>query len=412
MGRGKRFFVLCMTALAFAGGLSGICRADDGTPIRQFDIPTLEKLGREMYDQDKEAWKATDVLKAAHSEESLKEEKVGLWIVDSHPDGDVVRFVRNADTQPEAAYDVKFGTGGPQLSEPADHALSADELAQLGARMIALQNIARPCSDRYNTVALKDPEREGWIVWAMAATTDPNLVIIGGHYRFMISADGKTMIERDALSKGCLQMPKHDPNTPPGVTPVGNFSDQIVSLLPLETIVFNSLSYATPFYVGTLDGKMWKVADGKISTIGMDDPDPEGYIARSAAGIDEMCRVILTKTQDGKPVYYIGGETKVISATERDATFALDLPDGETASAVTCARRDIVPAPNDYKVVLAGYPLMIDDIGEGHSGAMASLEITNGQFQFRFIKGDATGEENERIQARLNRFQDIVQSKH
>jgi hypothetical protein len=34
--------------------------------IRQFDIPTLEKLGHDMYVQDQAAWHATDALMALH----------------------------------------------------------------------------------------------------------------------------------------------------------------------------------------------------------------------------------------------------------------------------------------------------------------------------------------------------------
>jgi hypothetical protein len=40
--------------------LSAPCLAQDASPqIRTFDIPTLEKLGHDMYVQDQAAWHAT-----------------------------------------------------------------------------------------------------------------------------------------------------------------------------------------------------------------------------------------------------------------------------------------------------------------------------------------------------------------
>ncbi|MEI9929601.1 MAG: hypothetical protein WDM89_03285 [Rhizomicrobium sp.] len=182
-------------------------------PIRQFDIPTIERLGREMYEQDQEAWKATDILFAKHSRAELRAEKQQLWVVDKLPDRDIVRFVDNRDTGPVPAYDVTFVAGkDPVLSSSVEATLTLDELAQYDARLLAGKNVTRPCAPTYNTIALKDPAGDKWLVWAMAATTDPNALVIGGHYRFTISKDGMSLIESDTLSRGCLtiERPKLD----------------------------------------------------------------------------------------------------------------------------------------------------------------------------------------------------------
>jgi hypothetical protein len=43
----------------------GFGAAQDAPPkIREFDIPTLERLGQDIYTQDQFAWKATDVAHA------------------------------------------------------------------------------------------------------------------------------------------------------------------------------------------------------------------------------------------------------------------------------------------------------------------------------------------------------------
>src|ERR1043166_7297882 len=199
--------------------LASAAQADDAPPIRQFDIPTTVTLGVEMYRQDQETWKTTDLLLAKHSETELKAAKAHGWIVESLADRDVVRFVRDGANGPEAFYDVTFtNQSAPVLSDPQTRLLSADELSQYRARLLALGNVKERCSDTYNTIALKDPQNDRWIVWALAATkTDSDLIIIGGHFRFTISADGKTIVQKDALSKTCLRFTrKNGPNGEPG----------------------------------------------------------------------------------------------------------------------------------------------------------------------------------------------------
>src|ERR1700709_1656373 len=101
------------------------CRAQDALPeIRPFDIPTLEKLGHDMYLQDQVAWHASDALLARHPQAQMLKEKVHGWIVEDRPAGRLVRFIRESDAGPEAAYDVQYGQGvdyahdTPSITEP------------------------------------------------------------------------------------------------------------------------------------------------------------------------------------------------------------------------------------------------------------------------------------------------------
>jgi hypothetical protein len=110
---------------AFAGMLATFATpawADDTLPpIRRFDIPTIEKLGRQMYEQDQEAWKATDILRAKHSDDELKAGNLHGWIVDPFLDRDVVRFIHDGANGPEAFYDVTFAKRrGAGLIRPAE----------------------------------------------------------------------------------------------------------------------------------------------------------------------------------------------------------------------------------------------------------------------------------------------------
>lgn len=376
---------------------------DAPPPIREFDIPTIERLGREMYEQDQLAWKATDILFTKHSKDELRAQKQHGWIVESFPDHEVVRFIRETDLGPMLAYDVTF-TAGQALAypEPQSALLSGDELAQYNARTTALKNVDRLCAETLNTVALKDPQGDGWLVWAMAATTKPDEMIIGGHYRFAISSDGTSIKTRDSLSRNCQTVSKN---------PGDLITSQIVSNTPVETLVFASLTYAKVLRVGTPDGQAWKIDGDKIEKIDMDMPGIDGLSARAVAGFAENCELMATDTSHpaDKPLWI--HIDSVIASTEGNAKFEPKLPSDAKAEAVMCGRDGYFLAPNDYKVLQSGFVLNIVDKGRGHLERMGALEISGGRFRFRGIKGDPmTKEQMSQIGARLDAFQTAIQS--
>jgi hypothetical protein len=247
--------------------LNVAARADDAPPpIRQFDIPTIEKLGLDMYTQDQEVWKATDIMRAQHSDDDLRAQTYHGWIVETVTGKEVVRFIDDGANSPEAFCDVAF-TPDPASAcvAPQDRALNSVELAQYNARHLALKNVERPCSDRYNTVALRDPQGDGWLVWALAATTEPGVEMNGGHYRFTISPDGNTISKRDALSRGCLK-------TPPPSASKGKLMFevrvQLVSNIPVETEVWQNLQTKTPIMLITPDRTEWLIDKGSVTVSG------------------------------------------------------------------------------------------------------------------------------------------------
>lgn len=251
--------------------LAGPVHAQEPPPsvIRQFDIPMLEKLGRDMYAQDQAAWHANDALAELHSLEEMRKENVRGWIVVSRPQGPVVRFIRIGETGPEVAYDVSDPRGKPVVSVPANRQLADDEKAMFAARTHALASIRRDCAENYNTVVLKDPEGDGWLAWALASTTNPNLIVTLGHHRLTVSADGSKVMRADALSKACGAMSMKGED---GKVPTALVMTQLVSPLPVETYVFLSLQHPLPLVVITAKDTLWMVHDGKISKL--DTPEP------------------------------------------------------------------------------------------------------------------------------------------
>jgi hypothetical protein len=262
----------CLAAAMACLFLPAPSRAQDAAPeIRQFNIATLEKLGHDMYVQDQAVWHATDALMALHPQAEMMKEKVGGWIVESQPEATLVRFIRQSDNGTEAAYDIRYPAGAdythdkPEVTEPQDRHLSDAEKAQFSARTLALKSITQRCGDNYNTIVLKDPESDGWLAWALAATTNPNLVMAGGHHRLTVSADGTKVIHMDALSRSCAVMEKS--SAPNGSKVAALMTTQLVSNLPVETFVFLSLENRIPIVVMTPDRSVWGVTDGKIAKL-------------------------------------------------------------------------------------------------------------------------------------------------
>lgn len=233
--------------------------------IRKFDKPTIEKLGVAIFDQDIRASTATDLLFA----KKIDPEKEGLrgWIVEGDAKKMLVRFVREKDGVLEAFYDVMFDGQKTAIAEPKDRKLSDEQLAQFRARSLALKNITRAASRSYNCVILRDPESDGFLVYALAATTEANAVMVGGHYRFTISRDGERLERSDELFRSFMVLSTKPKDLPSGATLEALSMTTLVSDMPLETHVYLSLLHRMAFYVGTPDRHVWKVQDGKMEVV-------------------------------------------------------------------------------------------------------------------------------------------------
>jgi hypothetical protein len=375
-------------------------------PIRSFDISTIERLGLAMYAQDQEAWKATDLLKARISKDQLVADKLHAWIVESIDGRDTVRFVHDTSSGPELYFDVTFANGAPASpAKPPVTTLTPAELAQYDARLLAIANIARPCTKTYNSVALPDPERNGWLVWALSATTDPDAIIVGGHYRVSISADGQTLTQADALSMACLTFNRRDLKNGSTAELV---AEHLVSMEPTETYIFASLSYHLPLVVGTLNGRAWRVDGTQVTEVFDDSPDPEGVGVRALRGYEEHCKILM-KTTDTPPKYVVGPTTAVIGPTENGDVVIPSLPSGNSATGIACSRVDIVPSPHDYKVLRKGLTLYVNDVGVGHPRRSAVLEIVTGRLQYRLVDGTPFDNDlQQRTNARLDKMQEAL----
>jgi hypothetical protein len=227
------------------------------------EVLQAEVLGKAIFEQDTVAAKATDALLA--ETKTVTSQDISGWIVVSSAQGYLVRFILEKDTELKPVYDVRINsTGKGTVSSNDLKPLSSEEEAMFLARQSALKVPRLDCSDRYNTVVLKEPDSNDWLVYVLAATTKDEIVV-GGHSRVRVSADGRSIVSVTPLSKSCLTMTK--PKSEKSMNPFGLSVTHIVGDTPSEIHVYLNYLHRYDLYVGTSKG-MWLVKNGKISFLG------------------------------------------------------------------------------------------------------------------------------------------------
>lgn len=241
-----------------------VASAQDAPPpqVEAWPLAKVQRLGQALYDQDIAAARATDALLAKSG--GTPPSNLAGWIVVGEGREQTVRFLARDGESVRAAWDIPVRNGrAGRVVEVVDTALPPDQQAMFRARMTAAANIgAMRCSPRYNAVVLDDPDSDGWLVWLLASTTQADQLVLTGHYRFRISADGSAVLRRDQLSATCIIQPR-----PPGQGQlVGVTVSHIVSPLPAETHVFTSLLYRLPVYVVAGD-RLYAVDGARIREV-------------------------------------------------------------------------------------------------------------------------------------------------
>jgi hypothetical protein len=245
-------------------GPAGVSDAQEGplTPVEAWTLAKVQRLGQALYDQDIASARGTDALLARLNGQPPAD--LAGWIVIGTGRDQMVRFLALDGDGFRAAYDIPVRNGrAGEVVEVSETTLPPEQQAMFRARLTAANNIGPlRCTPRYNAVVLDDPDSDGWLVWLLASTNQPNQLILTGHYRFRISADGTEVLRRDQLSATCI-IQTVDPAQ--GQLAALNVS-HIVSPQPVETHVFASLLYRLPIYVVAGD-KLYGVEGARIREI-------------------------------------------------------------------------------------------------------------------------------------------------
>jgi hypothetical protein len=151
----------------------------------------------------------------------------------------------------------RLGNKLTRVSQSLDR--GASDPARKRARETAVAALQGKLFDtRYDYVVLSDPDGKRLLVYALAAAKYTDQVVMAGHFRVTVSADGTKAERVDALSKSLAH------SGPAKTDAVALLLIQLVSNKPVETLVYTSNLAKKPIYVRTPDGKTWEVAEGKM----------------------------------------------------------------------------------------------------------------------------------------------------
>lgn len=250
---GTNMRVLLITALCLAGAISA-----PGSEIREFSLPVIEKLGRELSRRDSIAARAADFL--AVSQPLSRSLRRRGWITELRPGGDVVYIVTETAAGPCLAYEVTFqGSKKPAVQDKRGQPLPPKIALRYKALETALPALRGKFFDiNYNFEVLDDPDGSGFLVYALAATNKKGEFPTGGHYRVTVSSDGSRVERVDLLSQFMKQRAK------PGAELEWITSSQVASNIPVETWIYSSDLYHVPIMIGTMDGATWLINKGRI----------------------------------------------------------------------------------------------------------------------------------------------------
>lgn len=107
----------------------------------------------------------------------------------------------------------------------------------------------------------------------------------------------------------------------------------------------------------------------------------------SAQELSEIrCGKVFTRAGATTPGFAVDKDLHVMAQTAGGNFDAGPAPGGATLKSIFCFRSGIVPSPGDYKVVNAGYPLMIY-ARDNERLRIAVLETADGRLQYRGIGG-------------------------
>lgn len=239
-----------LLALVVACAASSTRQRPPFPPPDPSKLSPTEALGYQIYQLDRAAWLATD---AAHSS-GLRDTPIQGWLVLPSGSTFLVRFIGACASETCSFIDVQLGqqTQSPTVSTVSPpESLPEGQAAMWRARQLALASPFNPCTPKYNTVVVPAVQdgAEVWRVYLLAASEVPEEVVLTGHHRITVSADGRTLLSSEALSKSCLV---NRPET--GQEVAGLVLTHVLHPEPIETHVFTSLNYRLPLYVGTEKG--------------------------------------------------------------------------------------------------------------------------------------------------------------
>lgn len=254
---------VCLAAVCMCVFVS-TAAGEDERLISPEDIIFAEKRGLEIADYERAAMKATDML-LAHA---LDASKLGVYVAEKTGGTWTVYFGRVIGERAafEAAYVYSCPENSPQKMKAVPVPGIPVEVAQRArAVSAALKAIEFDAKGLYNTSVFR--EEDGTLtVYLLPGNKNPDIVLLGGDFKVMLSPDGSQVIKKFPLHRTMLEISV----APKEGKPAGAFHTHILDDIPTETDVALVLLYPSLAPHSVMGREWFSQIDknGKITILG------------------------------------------------------------------------------------------------------------------------------------------------
>jgi hypothetical protein len=239
-------------------------------PPAKAELAPITERGRDLAGYDAAAWHASDALQAKRP----KEGSIGRYIARKTAKGWVVAFGR-LDENGEAFVIAYEATQGGKPDEFAVKAMTPPTqdtgFFQAASRGIdtALKDFTEHFEGEqrpYNVAVLPAPKGQVW-VYLMPAQTKAGVYPLGGDARYLVSADGKQVVEKRQLHKSVIE---YGPPKDKAQQQVAGVHTHVLDDTPEDTDVFFVLTRkpTVPEMVVTKQFVFQVDPDGDIQYVG------------------------------------------------------------------------------------------------------------------------------------------------
>jgi hypothetical protein len=255
---------LLITLLALALDAS----AQSGCPLSSTQGQEIRDRGTLLAEYDQIAWHGTDAVMALKPPEA----SISEYIARKTDVGWVMFFGRMSEDSKTyiLVYEVRQNSSGKyeatklkkERPDTAFFLYARQALATAREEFNKREHPNRPYN--FSIIPASDAR---WFVYAVPAQTDNDVYPLGGDYRFLVSNDGRKVVETRQLHKTILDLKR----VPEGTTEAAGYHTHVLSSIPEDTDVFHVLARSPkiPEYIATKDWVFVVSPDKPIACIPM-----------------------------------------------------------------------------------------------------------------------------------------------
>lgn len=245
---------------------------DNSKPSYEAEIQNVVNLGELILEFDNSAWTATDTMLSNESFFEKTKSKLRGWVTLPIPQGSQTVFVGLDDDSFKAF--AEFSTTGRKTTQSKFYEdgrdLTEDERLFWQVRQTTTGQLESICEDfpNINTIVIPVPNdsKGRFYGYTFSSSKKWDEIVLGLHFRHLISADGKTVQSSKSFSNTCFAVTAQ--GFPEDVQAVGAMATYLKGPYPEEHYVFASLSRNIPIYVGTTENnRIWEVNGSNIREI-------------------------------------------------------------------------------------------------------------------------------------------------